>query len=298
MKTSNQTPACIAYIDEAGDDGLATVRPIDANGSSEWLMMSAVVIDADREIEAPLWVADIFAEMKASQPQLSELHFKNLTIDNGRRACEMLAGYPVRAFVVASNKKNMRGYENPYAGIIPSKNWFYCWLTRLLLERVTRFAREKSISKHREVRPLQIVFSERGRFSYGQLMAYYEWLQIRNKAGKNALPLGDLAWDVMHRDLFDVQPNQARPCLQLADIVASSFFRASDIHQTSKFDPECAKRLRPRMARDPDKPDAIVHGFGVKLMPKLEEAKLTPAQQAIYRFYGYPKPQWWMPKKE
>ncbi len=261
-------------------------------------MLSAILIDADREPEASMWASDILTEMKDRQPQLSQLHFKSLTKDNGRRACEMLAAHPMRAFVVSSNKKNMRGYENPYAGLIPSKNWFYCWLTRLLLERVTHFAHKKSIAMYGEVRPLQIVFSERGRFSYGQLMAYYDWLKMRNKAGKNSLPLGDLAWDVMRRDLFDVQPDQARPALQLSDIVASAFFRASDIQQTSKFDPECAKRLLPRMARDPDNTLGMVHGFGVKLMPKLGEAKLTSAQQAIYRFYGYPRPQWWMPKRE
>lgn len=38
----------IAYIDEAGDPGLNKVRPIDANGASEWLILSAVVIKAER----------------------------------------------------------------------------------------------------------------------------------------------------------------------------------------------------------------------------------------------------------
>ncbi|MDX2290418.1 MAG: DUF3800 domain-containing protein [Hyphomicrobiaceae bacterium] len=296
MTSTSALPAFIAYIDEAGDDGLNTVRPIDPQGSSEWLMMAAVLIDARRVEEAEWWADAILSAVRKDQPQLVGLHFKNLTTSNGRLACEMLSHLPVRCFVVASNKKNMRQYENPYAAIIPSKNWFYCWLTRLLLERVTYFARKKSISEFGEERPLSIVFGERGRFSYGQLMAYYDWLHLRNMQGNNSLPLGDLSWGVMDRRLFEVHPTNTRPCLLLSDIVASAFFRASDIHQTSKFDPECAKRLRPRMARDPDLLSGILHGFGVKLMPKFGIAKLTPAQQQIYRHYGYPKEQWWMPQ--
>jgi hypothetical protein len=39
----------IAYVDEAGDPGLNKVRPIDENGASEWLVLSAVVMKAKRE---------------------------------------------------------------------------------------------------------------------------------------------------------------------------------------------------------------------------------------------------------
>jgi len=34
----------VAYIDEAGDDGLRAVKPISNPGSSEWLVLSAVVL--------------------------------------------------------------------------------------------------------------------------------------------------------------------------------------------------------------------------------------------------------------
>jgi hypothetical protein len=41
----------IAYIDESGDQGLERVKPLDANGSSEWLIVSAVVIRKQNEAE-------------------------------------------------------------------------------------------------------------------------------------------------------------------------------------------------------------------------------------------------------
>ena len=259
-------------------------------------MLSAVVIDISREPEAEKWVADIIASLK--KYGLKTLHFKHCNVSNGRAVCSSIASLPVRCFVVASNKKNMRGYLNPFAAQLSSKNWFYCWLTRLLLERVTFFVEQKSISVHGSPQLLRIELSERGRFSYGQLMAYYEWLKLKSAAGNNFLPLGEISWSVMHRDLIEIHPNELRPGLQIADAVASSFFRASDIHQVAEHDPECAKLLMPRIAREPDDTSGMLHGFGVKLMPNLGRAKLTRSQQEIYQFYGYPNPQWWMPTKQ
>jgi hypothetical protein len=40
MKDEDPAPYYTAFIDEAGDPGLNTVRPIDAVGGSEWLRFS------------------------------------------------------------------------------------------------------------------------------------------------------------------------------------------------------------------------------------------------------------------
>ncbi|KAB2937405.1 hypothetical protein [Hyphomicrobium sp.] len=188
----------------------------------------------------------------------------------------------------------MMVYLNPFAATIPSKNWFYCWLTRLLLERVTYFALKQSIVAYGQPAPLQIELSERGRFSYGQLRAYYDWLKLKSMAGQNKLPLGDISWDVMSHDHFEVHPNERRPGLQLADAVAGAFLRACDVNQIGQRDVQAAKLLKPVMTGDPSA--GMVHGFSVKLMPKWGIANLTREQQQVFRFYGYPLPQWWMPK--
>ena len=46
MASNDKEYGYIAYIDEAGDPGLNRVRPIDENGASEWLVLSAVVMRA------------------------------------------------------------------------------------------------------------------------------------------------------------------------------------------------------------------------------------------------------------
>jgi hypothetical protein len=49
-------PYYLAFIDEAGDPGLNTVRPIDAAGGTEWLCLGAVVIRAARSSDVVKWV--------------------------------------------------------------------------------------------------------------------------------------------------------------------------------------------------------------------------------------------------
>jgi len=148
----------VAYIDESGDPGLNKVKPRSPNGSSEWIIISAALIPAEIEPEMGGWVADM---MKAiNSRQLRDLHFVKLLDDRKNLVCRMLAEKNVRLFSVISNKQNMQGYLNPYAASIPSDNWFYCWLTRVLLERVTHYvlhASKKRYEPPRDCRRLQLL---------------------------------------------------------------------------------------------------------------------------------------------
>jgi len=149
----------IVYIDESGD-GLKAVKPCTFPGSSEWLVLSAVVIRASNEPSVANWVNDIRSGFKSRQAKA--LHFADLSHPNKVRTCEKIAGLDLRRFVVASNKKSMQGHSNPDAGKIPSQCWFYCWMTRVLLERVTRFVLQRSLMDYGEPRYLRIEYSARG----------------------------------------------------------------------------------------------------------------------------------------
>jgi len=285
----------IAYVDESGDPGLNTVKPIDQKGSSEWMVIGATVILSHRETSVPTWVKDIVSGFHGHQKY--GFHFRDLNPAKKRVVCTSLASLPFRVFAVASNKKNMKGYENPYADKLSDDNWFYCWLTRLLLERVTLFVKEDSIVRFGEPKKLKIEYSNRGGLSYAQMNAYYSWLQMRSQAEKLVLPLGDLCWEVMHPSLLEVHNHKERLGLHFADAVASAFFKACDKHDTGGCDPQFAKLLKKRMARHPDTRDGEISGYGLKLMPNFKLAKLDPDQQEIFRYYGYPK-QWWAPGPE
>lgn len=281
----------IAYIDEAGDPGLERVKPLDDSGSSEWLVLSAVVIGSPNEEHIAPWRNDILREIRS---QRKDLHFTNLQPWHRRIVCAEIAKLPVRCFVVCSNKKNMRGYRNPFAEKYESKNWFYAWLSRLLLERVTSFVREKSLEQHKEIKKVRLEFSSRGGLTYASLNTYFEWLKLRNMGGANFLPLGDIVWETVHRDLIHIFHHKQRAGLQFADSVASAFFKAVDCCDTGACDPEFARLLDPKMCRVPDGYRGAVSGYSVKLMPNLAKAKLLESQAEIFKFYGYPK-QWWAP---
>jgi hypothetical protein len=75
-------------------------------------------------------------------------------------------------------------------------------------------------------------------------------------------------------------------------------FKGCDIYDTGAIDTQFAKLLEPRMARDPNERGGKVTGYGVKLMPRWSIAMLRPDQQDIFRFYGYPGTQWWLPGAE
>ncbi|MGO4512072.1 DUF3800 domain-containing protein [Bradyrhizobium sp. 2TAF36] len=280
----------IAYIDESGDDGLRAVKPCTFPGSSEWLILSAVVIRASNESKVAGWVRDIRAGFRSRQAKA--LHFADLSPANKAQVCQFIAGLDLRCFVVASNKKNMEGYKNPDAEKIPSQCWFYCWMTRVLLERVTRFVLQRSLTDHGEPRRLRIEYSARGGLRYDQMHAYYEWLRM--KRHKPFLPWGKLCFEVMDVNLLRVYPHHEREGLQLADTVAAAFFKACDKHDTGACDPSFAKLLQDRMAREPDNQGGKISGFGVKLLPSFARARLDNDQAEIFKHYGYPS-QWWDP---
>lgn len=282
----------VAYIDESGDDGLKRVRPLDYHGSSEWMMLSAVVIKANRENEVESWVREIIGSLW--RHGRNDIHFKDLSPNKKRVVCERMADLNARYFVVCSNKKNMKGYKNPFAQTIPSKNWFYCWMSRILLERVTDFVEWHSRKEYGESKKLRIEYSIRGGLSYSQMNAYYSWLKMKGPTENLVLPMGNLRWSVMESNLLKIYPHQERAGLQLADVVASAFFKAADTQNTGGSDPRFAKLLAPRMARYRDRSSALISGYGVKLLPGLKRAELTAEQQEIFAYYGYPK-QWWDP---
>lgn len=270
----------VLFVDEAGDDGLKRVRPIDKIGGTEWLCISGLLIRANNEDRTVEWVREIRDDISAKQGPV--LHFKKLSPTKKRRACELLSQRPVIGFVVCSNKKNMRGWTNLKASVSNSKQWFYNYCVRLLMERVTAFCAKDSLSKYGKKKLLKVVFSERGGH-YGQTKAY--WLHLKNQqaAGTTYLNKREIDFDLIRYRLIDYVPHTQLAGLQLADILASSFYLACDVLDV-KNDPIPAQLLQSRMARE----EGTAGDFGVVLQPTpSQRAELLPEQKVIFKYYGY-----------
>ena len=275
----------VAYIDEAGDDGLyRSLRPDDPNGASEWMVMSAIVVKAENDAATVTWLREIIDEL--DQHQVSHLHFRRLTEAKKSAVCARLAGYPLRCFTVMSHKQNMRNYRNISAEMarVNRTAWFFCWLSRLLLERVTAYCAHRAAKDHGGPRVVRIEFSDRGGVKIDDIKAYYRYLREQSRMGMLYIDRFDLAWSALDVQHLVVHPNRMRAGLQLADIASSAFFQAVERTQSGLTRPQPAKLLLPRVCQRPTRHGGR-YGYGLKIMPTWIPKSLPLDQREILDFY-------------
>jgi hypothetical protein len=70
----------VAYIDEAGDDGLKP-KSNNERKASEWMVIAAVLIKSNSEINVIPWAQSIIK--KIDQHQMTHLHFRTLKVGSG-----------------------------------------------------------------------------------------------------------------------------------------------------------------------------------------------------------------------
>ena len=215
----------VAFIDEAGDPGISKVRPLDPNGGSEWLTIGGILVEAKRELEPVAWVRKILNSTGMKQKR--ELHFRDLDEWRKPLVCSGMADLPLRAFVVASNKKNMRGHTNPRAEAkanpLTAKQYFYNYCAQLILERITDYCFRHSMRNYGEPRRVKVIFSQRGGHSYGHTISYGEILKQQSRSQTTLLDKRTINWQVVDIRLYEVLEHRAHAGLQLADVIASSF---------------------------------------------------------------------------
>lgn len=293
----------VAYVDEAGDPGLKNLRPDTATGSSEWFVLAGIVLAKEYELVAREWVAAMIEDTGRNQRR--DLHFRDLHTGHKNFVCSTVANYPVRCFAVCSHKKSLLDWpHNPVLKEMRNQDWFYAFLSRYLLERITHFVGERSRRLTGSAQRVKVVFSERGGLNVGQMAAYYDKLenQTRFDAMMHDTPArkrvvlgrGNLDWETVHPLLLLRNNHKASAGLQLADVVASSFFQACDQYNTLGCNPSFARLLRPRMARAPDNGSGRISGYGLKVAPGYEPTKWLPIQGQIFADFGYPD-EWWAP---
>ncbi|MBD9372799.1 DUF3800 domain-containing protein [Rhizobium sp. ARZ01] len=281
----------VAYIDESGDPGLKRVRPIDERGSTEWMTLSAVLVRREKDPETTQWVADINRAIGNTNTQI--IHFKDLDGEQKLQVCNRLSDLPVRLFVVASNKKNMRRHRNERAEKVNSKQWFYNWMVRILLERVTDWCFRYATHHRLHRRHVKFVFSQSGGHSYSQTAAYHELLKYQSRGGRTFLTKRTPRWEVMSFKLVEDFPHYQKAGLQFADVVASAFYQAVDNLDTGPCNVRYAMALEKRMALGISDEH---HDYSVVLQPTpCWEADISEDQKSIFRHYGYDftKPKRW-----
>lgn len=268
----------VLFIDEAGDDGLARVKPIDPDGSSEWLVVAGLLVRADNEGTCREWLETIRADIRAHQS--GTLHFRKLSPAKQHRAAMMLSEHPIRAFIVCSNKKNMRRHQNQRAEAVGGKQWFYNWVVRILMERVTGYCLSNSVRKLGRPGKIKVLFSARGGHSYGQTKAYWEWLRA---GGMPYLAKHQIRFECLSFGLVDYVPHYMHAGLQLADIAASAFYQSVET-SSPRWSTQPARSLAKIMATS----KGLVADTGLVLQPhRINTIGLSAEQKMIFQHYGF-----------
>lgn len=273
----------IAYIDEAGDTGLKQIRTRSSAGASEWLIMSAVLIRAEREQEMEQWAKQAIASL--DQHQVRQLHFRLLPDHKKSSICRQLASMDVRLFTFISHKRNMQNYRNIHAerAGVNRTAWFYAWCSRVLLESVTEYCGRRSRKEHGEPRTVRFEFSQTGGVKLDDLRAYYRYIKAQALLGLSFKKEFPLDWDVLdHSEMF-IYPNTARLGLQLADVLASAFYSGLEYTAEGTVNPEHAKLLLPRICQDKRRARFM---YGVKILPRTIGLRLPADQRELLDFYA------------
>lgn len=221
--------------------------------------------------------------------QQTVLHFRDLDEWRKPLACQLLGSIKdLRCFAMLSNKKNMKGHRNLRAASrsegIGIDQVFYNWCLRIILERVTDFVYRHSIRTYGGPRHVKIILGERGTHSYARATWYGQMLKDQSKTGTTYLAKRTINWEVFDSRLIQVSQPQMNAGLQLADIIASSFFQGVDILPPTIFNTNNARLLKPRIAEK----DGVTENFGVTFLPfKYHEADLRSEQIDLFEFYGF-----------
>ena len=245
-------PACsfIAYIDEAGDEGFRFKEDPRGSGSSSWFILSALVVRAERDAE----LVSIGRELRSTLGwKLNrEFHFRKMSHDHRVVVVQRLSRCPVHAISVLVYKPLIQQPEKFQQG---TRLYFYA--VRFLLERISWLCRDRFNGKGDK--SAKLVFSNRATVSYSELCNYLRRLKSLSRTQQISIE-----WDVIQPQL--VAPRQSRSVvgLQLADVVAGSFFKGLEPTGYGLVEDRYARELR-----------AVVYkrggqqlGYGVKLWPQ------------------------------
>lgn len=237
------------YIDESGDEGLSF-----RVGSSEWFVISAVVVRTSIEMETVKLVDDV--RVLLNKPPKKPLHFRDLKHHHRVPFVERIASADLRAISILVHKPSLLEPEK-----FRERYRLYFYSVRYLLERVSWYCRDHAGPKDSSGGngAAQLIFSNRSGMSYAELCEYLRLLKAG--APHNGVTIH---WPSIDPANVIALSSGKRMGLQLADAVASSFFYAVETNQYGNTEDKYVKILHPVVYRYGPK----YLGYGVKLWPK------------------------------
>jgi len=241
------TPSFVVYVDESGDEGFAFGK-----GSSEWFILSAVIIKKPLELETVKFV-DGVRNMLNKRPKKA-LHFRKIKHEQRLPYIDLISQAPLKAISVLIHKPS---FTKPEIFLKGYRLYFYA--VRYLVERISWFCRDnykRSIDYGDGF--AEIVFSNRTNMPYREMKDYLTLLR-----GQTGYCDVRIYWPRINLDYIKALSASKRMGLQIVDAVAGSFFYGVQRSDYGFAEDRYARMLKPVIYRY----GRQYLGYGLKFFP-------------------------------
>ncbi|MGA3086449.1 MAG: DUF3800 domain-containing protein [Thermodesulfobacteriota bacterium] len=250
------SPTFVVYVDESGDEGFSFGR-----GSSEWFVLSAVIIKKATELETVKLVDRIRTQLQ--KPEKKPLHFRDLKHEQRLPFIGEISKAHLRTVSVITYKPSIKEPEKFH-----ERFRLYYYTVRYLLERVSWYCRDHKLPKDSGDGSAQIIFSNRSGMSYQEMKEYLGLLKDQTRFADVRI-----AWNVINPDKFMAYSPGKNMGLQIADAVASSVFFAVQPSRYGFIEDRYIRMLKPVVYHHEGK----YRGYGLKFWPREMDHRLETA---------------------
>lgn len=233
------TYSYIAYIDEAGDDGLKKLKDDSGNhGSTHWLILGAIIIRATNDLDMVKY-RDTIKQKTQNKSEKRSIHFRDFKHEQKVVVAKEIASMPIRGIVVASNKNTIISHPRP--DLYEDKNALYWYLAKYLIERISHCCHDLRPKVPEGNGKVKIVFSTRGGLDYQD---FRDYLQKIKDGNTNQPETNYINWSVVEIELVENIDHSKNAGLQIADCVTSAFFSGLEKGKYGTYEPRYAMELK------------------------------------------------------
>lgn len=244
----SKPPSFVVYIDESGDEGFNF-----GHGSSEWFVIAAAITRKKSDLETVKLVDEVRELL--NKPPKKPLHFRDLKHEHKVVFLDRIAKARIRAVTFMVHKPSIKEPET-----FQERYRLYFYAVRFLFERVSWFCRDNRKVDDDGDGGAEIIFSNRSGMSYDELKEYLTKLKVKSDL------IDDIRidWSVIREERIAAYTSGKRMGLQIADAVASGFFKAIEISRLGFTEDRYVRMMKPIVYRH----EGNVLGYGIKIWPR------------------------------
>lgn len=249
------TCSFVVYVDESGDEGFAF-----GSGGSEWFVLSAAIIRKRDDLETVKLVDRVRALLK--RPDHKPLHFRDLRHEHRIPFVAEIARAPLQAVTLLIHKPSI-----PDPKALGENGRLYYQAVQRLLECVSGCCRDSRQPEDGDG-TAEIVLSNRSGMSHEQLRSH---LQIPADPQDEETT----GFSILRGEQIHIYSAGRRLGLQIADAIASGFFKAVEPSPYGHTEDRYARMLKPVLYRR----DSLYLGHGLSFWPREAEGILREEER-------------------